>query len=72
MSAQPTNVISWCSAVKGAEDVDACIEAVEATVTMSGWPSIPQPVLQVSSLPLLLERACNMLLVAYAGPSQAS
>ncbi|DBB18159.1 TPA: hypothetical protein ACH3X3_003133 [Trebouxia sp. C0006] len=32
--------------LKGAEDVDACIEAVEATVTMSGWPSIPQPVLQ--------------------------
>ncbi len=61
MSAQPTNAVSWCSAVKAAEDVDACIEAVEATVNMSGWPSIPQPVLQVGSLPLLPERACCLL-----------
>ncbi|KAA6410715.1 MAG: hypothetical protein FRX49_13827 [Trebouxia sp. A1-2] len=35
------------SEFKAAEDVDACIEAVEATVIMSGWPSIPQSVLQV-------------------------
>lgn len=64
MSTQPTNAISWCPAVKAAEDVGACIEAVEATVSMSGWPSIPQPVLQVGSLPLLLEPACNMLITA--------
>ena len=71
MSSQLNNAISWCSAVKAAEDVDACIEAVEATVTMSGWPSIPQPVLRVGNPPLLLEPACNMLITANVRLSQA-
>ncbi len=71
MSTQCTDAISWCSAVKAAEDVDACIEAVEATVSMSGWPSIPQPVLQVGSLPLLLEPVCNTLITANVRLSQA-
>ena len=68
---QPANASSWCSAVKAAEDVDAYIEAVEATVSMSGWPSVPQPVLQVSSLLLLLERACDVLITAHVRSRQA-
>lgn len=35
------------SAVKGSGDVQACLEAVQATVCLSGWPSIPKAVLQV-------------------------
>ena len=37
----------FCSAVKGSEDVLVCLEVVEATVCLSGWPSIPETVLQV-------------------------
>ncbi|KAL3148174.1 hypothetical protein ABBQ38_014454 [Trebouxia sp. C0009 RCD-2024] len=33
--------------LKGLEDVQACLEVVQATVCLSGWPSIPEAVLQV-------------------------
>ncbi len=52
---QVTNACVWskadpciCLAVKAAEDVEACLDTVQAAVSLSGWPSIPHAVLQAS------------------------
>lgn len=51
----------FCYAVKGCEDVLACLEVVEGTLHLSGWPSIPEAVLQVS-IKLVIAPSCRNLL----------
>lgn len=47
---RPSSTFVFFFAVKGLEDVQACLEVVQATVCLSGWPSIPEAVLQVSTV----------------------
>ena len=50
----PSQCCHWiqgcCIAVRTVEDVTACLADVEAAVSLGGWPSIPDFVLQVGML----------------------